>query len=171
VNTLGLDISTKTGAVVLAAAGSPGLVLEEEICFPKLKELERASAIAGRIIEIIHLCKPGLIVLEGYGFANAHSLATLVEIGTVVRYFLRQLGHLPLIVPPNTLKKFVTGVGNSPKDKIMMEVLKRWGHESKTNNTADAYGLAALGLGTLGKLPSLTKPQKEVIAMLAKSAA
>ena len=50
--------------------------------------------------------------------------------------------------------------------QVMMEVLKRWGHESKTNNTADAYGLAALGLATKAKLGKLTLPQQAVLAAL-----
>ena len=65
------------------------------------------------------------------------------------------------------LKKFVTGAGNTPKDKLMMFVLKRWQHESKTNNTADAYGLACMGLASANRLPGITKEMRTIAGSLA----
>lgn len=47
--------------------------------------------------------------------------------------------------------KFVTGAGNASKDQIMMSVYKHWGFEAKTNNIADAIGLAMFGLGCAGE--------------------
>ena len=47
-----------------------------------------------------------------------------------------------LIVPPSTLKKFVTGSGVAPKNKMMLGVYKKWGVEFETDDEADAYALA-----------------------------
>ena len=44
----------------------------------------------------------------------------------------------------------------------MMHVLKRWGHESKTDNTADAYVCAALGLATSNQLPGITQDMRAI---------
>ena len=51
---------------------------------------------------------------------------------------------------------------DSTKDQIMMRILKHWEHESKTNNTADAYGLACMGLAVCGGHLKLTQVQKEM---------
>ena len=48
------------------------------------------------------------------------------------------------IISPTTLKKFVTGKGNSGKDIMLLEVYKRWNVSFSNNNLADAYGLARM---------------------------
>jgi len=146
---LGLDVSTFTGVAVVEGGGN--ILYTGEINYPKLRGMERCGAIAGRVLRIIEELNPDFVVIENYGFANANSLATLVEVGTVIRYFLYQENVPYLVVPPNSLKKFVTGKGNAAKDQMMMAVLKNWGHESKTNNIADAIGLAMFGLCCSGE--------------------
>lgn len=145
---MGLDVSTKTGLSVVDK--DRNVLLGEQVTFPKLRGWERASAIIARIMELHAEYKPDLVVIENYGFANANSLVTLVEIGTIIRYFLWQ-ENIPYIdVPPNSLKKFVTGKGQAKKEEVMMYVLKRWDYTSKTNDIADAVGLGMFGLGCLG---------------------
>lgn len=166
---MGIDSSTKLGLVVLEEAFVRPTVLHEEEVTSKNTDLERCSDIAAAVVKALNEYHPDVIVMENYGFANQHTLVTLVEIGTVVRYFIRQMGFGLVLVAPNSLKKFVTGSGNSPKDKIMLEVFKNWGHDPKTNNTADAYGLALVGLAYKGKLKVNAK-QKEVLKMIEKGA-
>lgn len=146
---MGIDISTFTGVAVVDSGKK--IVHTEEVNFKKSSGLDRCGLIAGRVMELKEEYNPDFAVIENYGFANANSLVTLVEIGTVVRYFLHQEEFPYLDVPPTSLKKFVTGKGNSKKEEIMMFVLKNWGHESKTNNIADAIGLAMFGLGCIGE--------------------
>lgn len=50
----------------------------------------------------------------------------------------------PDLVATNTLKKFVTGAGNGPKNVIIKGVYKKWGYDTDDDNLADAYGLARL---------------------------
>jgi crossover junction endodeoxyribonuclease RuvC len=169
--TLGLDVSTRTGCVVLEEQfGPPRLLYEAEWQAPKdVKGEERWSWMAEQLIGALDTHHPHHIVLEGYSFGHlASQVITAVEIGTVLRYFMRQKGYAYDICSPSTLKKFVTGKGNTPKDMIMMHVLKRWGHESLTNNTADAYGLACVGLALKGRMPNLTVPQKEALKAIGK---
>lgn len=145
---MGLDTSTRTGVSVVDK--DRNVLLGEQVTFPKLRGWERASAIAARIMELHAEYKPDLVVIENYGFANANSLVTLVEIGTIIRYFLWQESIPYIEVPPNSLKKFVTGKGSGKKEEVMMYVLKRWDYTSPTNDIADAVGLGMFGLGCLG---------------------
>lgn len=148
IRVLGLDISTQTGVAVVDFGRS--LIHAEEICFKKSTGLERCGLIAGRVGEVIEQFSPTFAVIENYGFGNSNTLATLVEIGTVVRYFLYQEGFPFMLVAPTGMKRFVAGAGNATKDMVMMKVYKRWGIEPATNNIADAIGLAMFGLGCAG---------------------
>ena len=168
---VGIDLSTReTGVVVLRGNGEkcPDLVLETIIKYPKLAGIDRIKAICSDVLHLLEVHGPDCIVIEGYSLNMRHasSVIPLVELGGVLR-FLMHMDNLKWLAPRATeLKKFVTGKGNSPKDQVMMHVLKRWGHESKSNDTADAYGLACMGLAYKGKLPGRTLDQKIVIDKL-----
>lgn len=147
---MGVDSSTHTGIAVVDSGKK--IVYTEEVHFKKLTGFERVSAIAARVSELHGEYHPDLVVIENYGFANAHTLVPLVEIGTVIRYFLWQEGHVFLVVPPNSLKKFL-GRGNLPKEMVRIECYKQHGFEHESNNVVDAYVLALLGLGVAGEYP------------------
>ena len=49
-------------------------------------------------------------------------------------------------VPPRTLKKFVTGKGNSQKDQMRLAVYKTWQFENDELDVIDAFGLAQFGV-------------------------
>lgn len=155
---LGLDMSaTATGCVVLeygTSIESPITILEEcELKAGKnMRGLERAGELASEMLKVIKITCPQIVMIEGYGYANSHSLATIVEVSTVMRYFIWQMGLSAFLVAPGQLKKYATGQGNSPKDRVMMALYKTWGFEAKTNNTADAFILALMGLGRRGFL-------------------
>ena len=50
------------------------------------------------------------------------------------------------VIAPGTLKKFVTGKGNSKKDLMLLKTYKKWGVEFEDDNLCDAYGLARMAL-------------------------
>lgn len=169
---LGIDPSISgTGLVALAERHlvSPHLMLEREISAPKGKSgLQRVQLIALEIMETIHSLKPDVIVVEGYSLhlGHASSVVPLVELGGVLR-FLMMLDGLKWLDPrASMLKKFVTGKGTAQKDQMMMWVLKRWGHMSMSNNTADAYGLAAIGLASMNRLHGVSKEMLSISAQL-----
>lgn len=85
----------------------------------------------------------------------------------VVDDFLEH-GCRVIVVPPTTLKKFVTGKGNAEKSLMIREVYKRWGFDAADDNQADAVGLLQVGRAVIGELTDLTKPQLEVVAALRK---
>lgn len=163
--TLGVDPSTHTGLVAL-----DNLVLLEatEItCSKKYQQtIDRALNLSDQMVRIVERNRPELLVFEGYGYANKHTLVPLVEIGTAFRMTARLLGVPYIEVPPTSLKKVITGSGNASKDHVILEVYKRWGYEAKTNNIADAYGLAIIGQEFLGFDTGLPKAQKECLSKL-----
>lgn len=169
---LGIDPSISgTGLVALRESkfNWPDLVLEREISAPKGKSgLERVKLIALEIMQAVHQLNPDVIVIEGYSLHMGHSssVVPLVELGGVLR-FLMMLDGLKWLDPRATaLKKFVTGKGTAQKDQMMMWVLKRWGHTSMSNNTADAYGLAAMGLASMNRLQGVSKEMLSISAQL-----
>jgi crossover junction endodeoxyribonuclease RuvC len=168
ITSLGVDLSTSaTGVVLLQEApkgAPPKCLLETEIKFPKLAGIERSTAICHAVMQVAQERKPGRIVLEGYSLnmKNASSVIPLVELGGLLRFFLRLDGFTWFDPRATQVKQFATGKGTSPKDVVMMHVLKRWGHESKTNNTADAYVCAAIGLAQCNRLHGVTVPMRAI---------
>ena len=162
---LGLDLSVNaTGVILLEATPTgPKALLEEEIKIAG-EGLKRKRLIAARVMEIVHARKPDRIVIEGYSLAakNMSSVIPLVELGALVRLSFQLDGIGWLDPNASQVKKFATGKGNSPKDVVMMHVLKRWGHESKTNNTADAFVCAAIGLAHANRLGGTTVEQRAI---------
>jgi crossover junction endodeoxyribonuclease RuvC len=74
----------------------------------------------------------------------------------------------PLIVPPTSLKKFVTGRGNAKKNEMLLGVYKQWGVEFSDDNQADAFALEKFGLAYLGATLELHKYQIEAIEAVRK---
>ncbi len=155
---LGLDPSTKTGFAVLDGID----VIEFGEIRSKTNGIARVQSIGQECGMLVAKHKPELVVIEGYGFANKHTLVTLVEIGTAIRLML-YINQVPwATAAPTTLKKFVSGKGNMKKDGMMLACYKQWGFEG-TDNECDAFGLAALGsyAAEPGLEPRLNKAQRE----------
>ena len=183
---MGIDVSTDTGIVVLRWDKDYGAWRTEddfEINLPSLPKtatmkhrMERVRELQMRIVAVVQKYGPEVIAIEGYGYANAHSLVTLVEFGAAVR--LAMLNHvLPqpsklLEVSPASLKKYILGKGVGKKEQVMMQVFKKWGYEARTNNLADAYVLAQIAAASTGNpfagpdLLPLTKQQQEVLKVV-----
>ena len=164
---MGIDLSTTaTGLVMLEASGQkhPKLLLEREIKCTEAIGIARRKSIVTDIMMEIHERQPDRIVLEGYSLnmRNASSVVPLVEIGGLLRFMLHIDGLQWFDPRASEVKKFATGKGNTPKDKVMMFVLKRWGHESMTNNTADAYVCACMGLAQANRLPEITLEMRQI---------
>lgn len=83
------------------------------------------------------------VLMEGYAFgvkgSRSHSIG---EGGGVTKLAIHHAG-IPLdILPPSSLKKFVTSKGNAAKNEMMLGVYKQWGVEFSDDNLADSYALA-----------------------------
>lgn len=156
-NIIAFDVSTKTGVIVLS--DDPAFYFSTELENKKLKGLDRVVWFKEAAGKLLDTYKPTLAVIEGYGYGNAFTLVTLVEIGTAVRLACKERNIDMVFIPPTSLKSFIgdgEGKGKISKDMIMLEVFKRWGFDPSTNNIADAYGLARIGKAIHG-LDKITK--------------
>jgi crossover junction endodeoxyribonuclease RuvC len=174
IRSLGVDLSTvATGVVLLREHGLQPLVeMETEIKRPEYTGWRQKASIVQAIMQIVQDHKPDRIVLEGYSLNMKHasSVVPLVELGGLLRFMLH-LDGLSWYDPRATeVKKFATGKGNSPKEVVMMHVLKRWKHESMTNNTADAYVCAAMGLAQANGLPGVTVDMRSIAGAMKANA-
>lgn len=171
ITAIGLDLSaTASGVVILQSNGTkvPELMLAKEIVPKKLTGMERVRSIARDVMGTIHITKPDVIVVEGYSLnmKNANSVVPLMEVGAVIR-FLMHLDELTWLDPrAPSLKQFVTGKGNANKNVVMMNVYKIWGYEAPTDNIADAYALACMGLAHRNRLPGITERMRIIAAEL-----
>lgn len=140
---IGIDPSlSSTGLCVLDQGGGQA-ILKTMPCSPN-KGAQRLYDMEGMMVSELqrfsHL--PALVAIEGYAFGSFSQRERLGEWGGVLRLCLYKL-HLPYVeVPPSTLKKYVTGKGNSKKNQILLAVYKKWGVSCKDDNQADAYSLA-----------------------------
>lgn len=96
-----------------------------------------------------------LVVMEAPSFASKGSATR--DLAGLWWLLFEQLmrGDVPVgIVPPSVLKKWVTGAGNADKFRVGQAIAKRWPDvELRSNDEADALGLASMGLHHLGELP------------------
>lgn len=120
--------------------------------------------------------RPGgtLVVIEGLSYGQANGSAfTRAGLHYLVRWKLREDGHRFVVVPPTTLKRFVTGKGNAPKELMVSTMSRRVGRLLSSDDVADALGLLWLGQVLAGKVETvagtaLTKDQGLVVEKLAK---
>lgn len=161
---MGLDVATHMGVAVW----SEGVIVHREVIYhpPEVKGAQnhpsrfvRYSKYAAAVEDLLTQWAVGSVFIEGYGYANAHTLATLVELGTTVRQVLHESEARWQEVPPPTLKKFITGRGNAKKDEILLAVYKRFGIECQQHDEADAIALAYFGAARLGHPVSLPESQ------------
>ena len=93
------------------------------------------------------------IGMEGYSFGSPNACYALGELGAVVKLSAFRAGHTPVIVPPNSVKKFATGNGNAKKELVLKGVFQRFGIDTNDNNQADATAIALIV--TALKFPAL----------------
>lgn len=139
---VGIDPSTKSGLVLLQPDKPARTAV---LTVPKVKGVARLSELAQRFSDYLdELSDVDVIAMEGYAYANAYTLATLVEIGAVFRLELYRRKLPCYIVPPSVVKKFATGKGNSKKPEVAAAVASRWGFTDPSDDVIDAYVLARI---------------------------
>jgi crossover junction endodeoxyribonuclease RuvC len=125
-------------------------------------------------LELVKLAKVGRIVkiaMEGYSMHERYGQHASGEVGaaiklTILRHFAaRTETAFPVIVAPQQLKKFATGNGNSRKELITKEVLKRWDADFDDSNLAEAYVLARMA-HAVDLNPAMPLFQQEVVKKL-----
>jgi crossover junction endodeoxyribonuclease RuvC len=177
--TIGIDLSL-TGTGICAI--NDGKIFISKLIKSKREgdtptlEIERMDGIVDEAIRDVLIYDASgevcvdLVLLEGISYMskNTTALSQLSGLSYMVRSRLSLLDIPFVIVAPSTLKKFITGKGNSPKDIMMMEIYKGWGETITNNNIADAFGLAMVGQYLLDPKTKMEQHQKEVINLLKK---
>lgn len=170
--TLGLDLSlTGTGVCVL---DEEDMVLSSVKSKPvgkkPIDELHRLQKIVREIEDtVVDNEDIKYVAIEGLALMakNTTSLMQLAGLNYLVRHMLEEYRKEFIIVAPSSLKKFITGKGNAPKDHVMLELFKRYDVTILDNNEADSFALAKIASYIKKeKSPELTVPQKEVMKLI-----
>lgn len=95
------------------------------------------------------------IAMEGYAFGSqtanmAGELGGILKLLMYDLYPANDLARYPLIVPPTSLKKYITGKGQGiNKNQILLAVYKHYEVEFTDDNAADSYILAKMARGEI----------------------
>ena len=94
-------------------------------------------------------------------------------LGWIIRRELTNQNIPWTVIGTGQLKKFVTGHGRcgkktqddgvNAKAVMVMQVFRKWNWESKTDDEADACGLAHIGMCLVGLEEPTLQPQREVL--------
>jgi Holliday junction resolvasome RuvABC endonuclease subunit len=118
---------------------------------PKKPEgIERLNDLCRQLDETLHHTVAKIAVLEGYAYGPKQSRAhSTGEWGGLARMILFKHDIRTFVIPPTTLKQFVTGSGIAKKEDMKLWVFKRYKQEFKTNDECDAYALTVMLLAKL----------------------
>lgn len=106
-----------------------------------------------------------LVTMEGYANAMKFGREAAGELGWAVkRKIYVATNTYPLIVPPSSLKRFVTGKGNSKKNEMLLGVYKKWGAEFSDDNQADAFALEKFGYAYLALVLGRPRPRGQEVS-------
>lgn len=138
---LGIDSALRKLGVCVWHVGYEPLV--ELIQFPKLRGTKRLVAIINRIRELVEEHRPVLAAIEGYSYDSVGRWFDLGEVGGAIKVDLMFRDISTMVVPPSSLKKFVTDNGQASKARMIREVNARYlTIPVDDDNLADAVGLA-----------------------------
>jgi crossover junction endodeoxyribonuclease RuvC len=108
---------------------------------------ERLLHIVREVNYVANLPRLEKVYIEGLSFGSkGQSMMQLAALHFLIRCFMFKRGMNYAVVPPTTVKKFVTGKGNSKKELMLLKTFKRWGVEFEDNNLCDAYCIAQYAL-------------------------
>lgn len=118
---LGIDQSLQSTGVCMFVDST--CAETRALAFPSVTGLDRLAFILQGVRDVIDAGGGAgsfeLAVLEGYAYGGTGMTFHLAELGGLLRWHLAREWGIPyIVVPPSTLKKFVTGNGRA--DKVQM---------------------------------------------------
>lgn len=159
---IGIDLSTKTGLVILDKFGQ--VLKAEEVTSNKEEEIERMIDITDKVIAEIK--DNDLICVEGFSYGSkGRGIGFQFGIGYILRYKLYDRDMNYLIATPSQLKKYASGKGNTSKDNLILPIYKRWSFEHDSDNVRDAFVLSQIAR-SYERNDDTTKFQEEVLKSL-----
>ena len=164
---IGIDPSS-TSTAIAHHDGAVRLVRQPSLPkgSPTGVRLGRIRSIVNEVEAAVRAAKKvDLAVIEGYAFGTPHGAASQAELGGILRWHL-WCQDIPLLeVAPGTLKKFATGNGSAGKTSMVIAARERLGHDTVSDDEADALWLRAAGLALLGE-PLDSIPVSQVRGLL-----
>lgn len=144
---LGIDASVAKVGFAVAWHGH----LKSWVWEPKSKGVARMAEAREEMAAVIHRYGITRAVIEAYSFGSKFSRAHATgEIGGILRLACLDAKVTLSEVPPNSLKLFLSGKGNTPKTGMPLALYKRYGVDYANEDQADAAALALLGAAHFG---------------------
>jgi crossover junction endodeoxyribonuclease RuvC len=110
------------------------------------------------VIQAVH--GADVVLVEGYAFgAKGRAVFEIAELGGVLRLGFYTRGVRWVEVPPSCVKTLATGKGNSKKDAVLAEAIRRLGYAGSDHNEADALWVLQGALIHYGLPGAATLPQ------------
>lgn len=166
---VGCDMGlVKSGIVLLNdefAIESQNLIKVQSKSAERLCDIEKAF---DTIVRPYFPCDLEVFV-EGYAYGAKYQRESLAELGGVMRRYLHLAGLNFWVIPPTSIKRFVTGTGKATKNYMKKCTKDQWQQAFKSDDVCDAYGLSRLGMCILKtlrgqiELDDLPEHQQEVI--------
>lgn len=99
----------------------------------------RLAACRDRLAAICDEVDPQVVVLEGYSYRSSGSAVLgLAELGGVLRLLLHDRRLAWCDVPPAAAKRWATGSGAAPKERVLVEAIRRLDYVGHSHHEADA---------------------------------
>ena len=152
-NFVGLDLSFRgTGLSVLSESSD---ILSQKLISSSPKECieQRIISISNEIFNEIRKLGLFIVCIEGLSFSSSGQ-ATLDLAG--LHFYIRLLMYQNYpsekfyVIPPTTLKKYVTGTGRCQKNLMLLKTYKKFGVEFTDDNLCDSYCLAQYAKNNYG---------------------
>jgi len=174
---VGIDASFSGFAVAVASGGH--VQIEEWKTQPAKDVVGRMKRYRQLVLGVTGIVRPmveqqawaaPLVVIEHYSFNSKNAGEMLGELGGILRSELvLGLGVEVVEVAPARLKKFATGRGNAGKPAVVSALSRRYDRDFSSDNRADAFGLAQLGMVLLGQADARTAFERDVALQVAKA--
>lgn len=113
----------------------------------KMRTAERLDYILRTVDHIRRQQEPNLIVYEGYamGIKGGGRAFDIGELGGLLKHHFWRNGVDVLLVPPSSMKMFVTGKGNAKKPDVAAVIAEELGYSFGSEDESDAVGLLMVG--------------------------
>ena len=150
--TLGIDASLNgTGLCLLSTDDHGYTTTEAELTIkptkgsPKgVERLRFLFSALNRWLDEHHIVGSNISValIEEYAYGASGKIASIGEWGGIIRLILSDRGIRIAEMNVAHLKQFVTGMGNSKKEQMLLGVYQRFHRSYVSNDAADAFALA-----------------------------
>jgi hypothetical protein len=119
--------------------------------------------------EICQIAMEHYSMLEKFGQHNSGEVGGAIKLAILTFFddgvYNGNRRSFPVLPSPQQIKKFATGNGNTKKELLTKEVLKRWNEDFNDTNLAEAYILARMA-HAYATDPEMTNFQRDVIKAL-----